>query len=352
MSRTTRLFDLLHVLRRHRRPVSGAVLAEELGISLRTLYRDIAALQSIGAEVEGEPGLGYVLKPNFTLPPLMFSDEEIEALALGLKWVAKRGDDGLAVAAKDAMTKIAAVLPHNLRQELEDSSLIVGPHWENPPPVDLALLRQAIREARILEVEYRDRQGLYSKRAIWPIALGYFESSRIVLGWCELRQDFRQFRIDRMVSVKAAERRYPGGRRRLLRQWRLSLQPGPDSTRPYTFPLATKWKEKLVDQEIVFYTNPWSRAAIVHWMLEELQVPYRMEILDYGAGMKTADYLAINPMGKVPAIKHGDVIVTEAAAICAYLADTFPEAGLAPEPAARGEYYRWLFLVPAPWITP
>ncbi|RFA30015.1 glutathione S-transferase [Alkalilimnicola ehrlichii] len=103
-----------------------------------------------------------------------------------------------------------------------------------------------------------------------------------------------------------------------------------------------------MERELVFYTNPWSRGAIVHWMLEELGVPYRMETLEYGTTMKAPEYLAINPMGKVPAIRHGDVVVTEAAAICAYLADAFPAAGLAPELQARGEYYRWLFFGAGP----
>jgi glutathione S-transferase len=98
-----------------------------------------------------------------------------------------------------------------------------------------------------------------------------------------------------------------------------------------------------MSKELVFYTNPQSRGAIVHWMLEEIGCPYRLEPLEFGAPMQAPDYLAINPMGKVPAIRHGDQVVTEAAAICAYLADAFPEAGLAPEPARRGAYYRWLF---------
>ncbi len=100
--------------------------------------------------------------------------------------------------------------------------------------------------------------------------------------------------------------------------------------------------------EIVFYTNPMSRGGIVHWMLEELGEPYDTEILDYGTTMKTRAYLAINPMGKVPAIKHGEVVVTESAAICAYLADAYPQAQLAPPPAERGRYYRWLFFGAGP----
>ena len=101
-------------------------------------------------------------------------------------------------------------------------------------------------------------------------------------------------------------------------------------------------------EDLVFYTNPQSRARIVRWMLEEVGVPYRTEVLEYGTSMKAPEYLAINPMGKVPCIKHGNEVVTECAAICAYLADAFPEAGLAPAPADRGAYYRWMFFAAGP----
>lgn len=102
-----------------------------------------------------------------------------------------------------------------------------------------------------------------------------------------------------------------------------------------------------MSKELIFYTNPQSRGNTVQWMLEEIGLPYQTRVLEVGTTMKTPEYLAINPMGKVPAIRHGDVVVTEAAAICAYLADAFPEAGLAPAPAARGDYYRWLFFTAA-----
>ena len=103
-----------------------------------------------------------------------------------------------------------------------------------------------------------------------------------------------------------------------------------------------------MSEEIVFYTNPMSRGQIARWMLEEVGAEYRTEILQYGPEMKSEDFLAVNPMGKVPTIRHGDVVVTEAAAICAYLADAFPEAGLAPAPAERGAYYRWMFFTAGP----
>src|SRR3954466_604922 len=127
MSRAQRLLDLIQLLRGHRRPVSGAALAEELGISIRTLYRDIETLNAQGAHIDGEPGIGYVLRPGFMLPPLMFSEQEIEAIVLGSRWVADRTDNELSDAARSALAKIAAVLPPDLKTSLDASSLLIGP---------------------------------------------------------------------------------------------------------------------------------------------------------------------------------------------------------------------------------
>src|SRR5581483_10932102 len=127
MSRAQRLLDLIQILRRHRFPVAGTSLADELGISLRTLYRDIETLKAEGAHIDGEPGVGYVLRPGFMLPPLMFSEEEIEALVLGSRWVAERADKPLSEAARNALAKIAAVLPEDLKDGIEDSGMLIGP---------------------------------------------------------------------------------------------------------------------------------------------------------------------------------------------------------------------------------
>ncbi|MCJ2123893.1 helix-turn-helix transcriptional regulator [Methylobacterium sp. J-077] len=221
MSRSERLFDLLHALRRHRRPVSGRVLAEEIGVSLRTLYRDIASLQAMGASIEGEPGVGYVLKPGFLLPPLMFSPEEIEALVLGSRWVADRADDRLSGAARSALARIGAVLPDDLRETFEGSALLVGPGTPAPSvAVDPALLRRAIRTERKLALCYRDGTGAASERIVWPFALAFFDSVRILLGWCELRQGFRHFRTDRIAAADLLGTRYPRRRQALLKDWR------------------------------------------------------------------------------------------------------------------------------------
>ncbi|ANM13940.1 MULTISPECIES: helix-turn-helix transcriptional regulator [unclassified Rhizobium] len=221
MSRSERLLDLLQVLRRHRRPVSGGVLADEIGVSIRTLYRDIASLQAQGAAIEGEPGVGYVLKPGFLLPPLMFPPEEIEALVLGSRWVADRGDDHFRDAARNALARIAAVLPPELRDALEASALLVGPGVKLPvDSVDPALLRKAIRTERKLSLSYSDGAGVASERVVWPFALAFFDQVRLLLGWCELRQDFRSFRTDRIVHAQVLDARYPKRRQTLLKQWR------------------------------------------------------------------------------------------------------------------------------------
>ncbi len=221
MSRAQRLLDLIQILRRHRFPVTGAQLAGELGVSLRTLYRDIATLQGQGASIEGEPGLGYILRPGFMLPPLMFSEDEIEALVLGGRWVIERGDDRLAAAAQNALVKIAAVLPGDLQDVLETSALLVGP-GEQIPTGDIALpeIRQAIRSERKLDIDYKDLAGRETSRTIWPFALGYFDHVRVLIAWCELRQGIRHFRTDRIVSLVVTEQRYPRRRAVLLKEWR------------------------------------------------------------------------------------------------------------------------------------
>lgn len=221
MSRSERLLDLLNVLRRHRRPVSGQVLAEEMGVSLRTLYRDIASLQAQGATIEGEAGVGYVLKPGFMLPPLMFTPEEIEALVLGSRWVADRSDPRMRDAALAALGRISAVLPPDLRDEMDTSALLVVPGEPFPADrVDPALLRKAIRTERRLKLCYRDEAGSASERVVWPFALAFFDRVRLLIAWCELRGDFRSFRTDRIVEAEVMEARYPTRRQALMKTWR------------------------------------------------------------------------------------------------------------------------------------
>ena len=221
MSRAERLLQLMQALRRQRVPVAGQALAQSLGISLRTLYRDIASLQAQGARIEGEAGVGYVLRPGFTLPPLMFSEDEIEALVLGSRWVAERADARLGDAARNALAKIHGVLPPPLRHLADSSSLLVGPGGI-PSPTDLLLLqiRSAIRAESKLDIAYRDLKEQASMRTLWPCAVGFFDDCLVMVAWCELRAGFRNFRLDRIASLHIREERYPERRQTLLKRWR------------------------------------------------------------------------------------------------------------------------------------
>ncbi|MFO1305530.1 MAG: YafY family protein [Burkholderiales bacterium] len=219
MSRAERLLTLLETLRRHRHPVTGVRLASELGVSLRTLYRDIASLQAQGATIDGAPGLGYVLRPGFVLPPLMFTADEVEALVLGSRFVADRGDEALARAARTALSKIGAVLPPDSRVHAETSALLIGPA-AGAERAHLLAVRTAIRGERKLTIDYRDLAGRDTQRTIWPFALGFFDRAQVAVAHCELRGAIRHFRLDRIAAVTDTGQRYPARRHDLMKQWR------------------------------------------------------------------------------------------------------------------------------------
>ena len=222
MTRSQRLLALIEILRRHRFPVAGAVLASELGITLRTLYRDIGTLKEQGASIEGVAGLGFVLHPGFMLPPLMFTEEEIEALVLGSRWVAGRADERLGAAARNALSKISTVLPSGLRQELETSALLIGPGTSTVDDgIAQPIIRTTIKAELKAQLIYKDLKGMESSRTIWPFALGYFDDARVLVAWCELRNGFRHFRADRIIAFNALQERYPRRRQALLKAWRL-----------------------------------------------------------------------------------------------------------------------------------
>jgi predicted DNA-binding transcriptional regulator YafY len=228
MSRSERLLDLIQILRRHRRPVSGAELARELAISLRTVYRDIHSLIATGAPIDGEAGIGYVLRPGYTLPPLMFSDEEIEAIVLGSRMVAASTDEKLARAAGNALAKITAVLPDDRRDEVASLGLLAAARPPTAPDgVDLAALRGAIRAECKVWISYGDEIGNRTERRVWPIALTFYDRTRLLAAWCELRQGFRHFRTDRIARLVETPERYPRRRRALMKEWRL-LEGVPD----------------------------------------------------------------------------------------------------------------------------
>lgn len=210
----------MQALRRHRGTVSGEVLASETSVSLRTIRRDIATLQAMGADIDGAPGVGYILRPGFLLPPLSFTEEELQALVAGAQWVSRQTDDVLALAAQNALAKIGGVLPPETRRALDDDALYVARKREDTSGLDLARVRRAMREQCKMHIIYTDRTGAASERTIWPIMLGFVESRRFIAGWCELREDFRLFRGDRIVAADFLEERYSRNRRQLVKEWR------------------------------------------------------------------------------------------------------------------------------------
>lgn len=236
MAKTERLLALMQLLRGRQRPVTAQQLANRLGVSLRTVYRDINALVAMGAAIGGSAGVGYMLRSGFFLPPLMFTDEEIEALVLGARWVQGQGDAGLLAAADSALAKIGSASPKDLRDKIAEIGL-----WAPRPRlqataggIDLGVIREAVRREHRLVLHYRDAAGAATEREVWPIALGYFDGARVVAAWCTLRQGFRHFRVDRIDGLHDLAQRYPQTRRALVRQWREHDlgRPPPERTPP------------------------------------------------------------------------------------------------------------------------
>lgn len=213
MRRADRLFELIQCLRRHReQPVTAAILSAELEVSERTIYRDIAALQAQRVPVYGEAGVGYVLRDGYDLPALMFTEDEIEALVLGARIVQTHADPELGRAAGDVLAKIEAVVTDALRPRIRSMALLApSSSWAAPPVprFDVARLRRAVRDQRKVRLLYTDRQEQASERVIWPQSLAFFPPLWIAVGWCELRQDFRSFRLDRVQEMIFLEERYP-----------------------------------------------------------------------------------------------------------------------------------------------
>jgi predicted DNA-binding transcriptional regulator YafY len=223
LTRAERLFALMQTLRGYRHPVSGRALAAESGVSLRTLYRDIQSLQNQGAPIRGEAGVGFLLGPGYTLPPLNFTEEEIEALVLGTRWIERRTDARLARAAREALVKIRAVLSPERQASLELGTLSVPPAADPVvDSVDLGTVRQALRQERKLSLHYTNDQGISTRRVVWPVALAYLERLRVLAAWCELRRDFRHFRSDRITKVTLLDAPLPRRRADLQREWRAS----------------------------------------------------------------------------------------------------------------------------------
>ncbi len=208
MRRADRLFEIIQALRRQSL-VRARDLSSALEVSERTIYRDIQDLVASGVPIEGEAGVGYVLKAGFDLPPLMFKEQEIEALVLGARIVASWADPELATAATDVIAKVQAVIPERLRDYMANTALLAPPHhWMEPIAFDVAELRRALRGQLKVRFAYRDAQDEASQRTVRPLCLAYYGPVWMLSAWCELRDDFRTFRLDRIADFDVPGERF------------------------------------------------------------------------------------------------------------------------------------------------
>src|ERR1700751_14312 len=224
MRRADRLFQIIQILRRTPRPITAAALAGELETSKRTVYRDIADLIGQRIPIRGEAGVGYVLEAGLDLPPLMLTPDEIEAARPGPQWGARHSDPVLARAAEDLIAKIGAVVPERLRP------YVLEPVTDTPAArnlatdgLDMARVRAQIHAGRKIALHYRDEQGRESERTVWPVTVGYLETVRHLIAWCELRQDFRSFRTDPVTAAGVLDGRCPARPSALRAKWRRAL---------------------------------------------------------------------------------------------------------------------------------
>jgi predicted DNA-binding transcriptional regulator YafY len=225
MARFDRLFEIIQILRTARGPMTAGKLADSLEVTPRTIYRDVAALQSMRIPIAGEAGVGYIMRPGFDLPPLMFTGEEIEAIVVGLSLLRRTGDTGLQAAARTVADKIAEVLPGDRHARNRRPSLFVSGWGPNPPAgLDLKRLRRAIREEEKLRIGYAGGSGDRGPRTIRPIALLYYTESVVLAAWCERRRDFRHFRADRIVSCQPTGRHFVGEGEALRARWQREHQ--------------------------------------------------------------------------------------------------------------------------------
>ena len=220
MTRSLRLLDIIQLLRRAKAPMTARTIAQELEVTPRTIYRDVVALQAMRVPIEGAAGVGYVMRAGLDVPPLMFTADELEAIAVGLSLLGRTRDGGLQAAAGRVTRKIADVLQPDGARHIEAAGLAVSPWTAVPKPdVDLSLLRRAIREERKLCFRYRDAATASTERTVRPIALTYYVDSVVLAAWCELRGDFRHFRPDRMEDCREEGDGFRGEGGRLRAAW-------------------------------------------------------------------------------------------------------------------------------------
>jgi len=229
MRRADRLFDIIQVLRLARTPITAAAIAAELEVTPRTVYRDIATLQARRVPIEGAAGVGYVLRRGFDLPPLMFTIDEVEAVAVGARMVRRLKDPKLQQAAEAVLAKVSVVVPEQLKPHIADAHVYVSPGVAaEVQGADLAEIRAAIRDSRKLYIGYADAEGRRTNRVIWPIAMAYYVDATLVGAWCELRADYRNFRVERIQSSKVLRERFDQQGGKLFREWSALPKHGPE----------------------------------------------------------------------------------------------------------------------------
>jgi len=218
MSKTTRFFEIIQLLRAANKPLLAQDMAETLEVSVRTIYRDIATLQSLRTPIQGEAGIGYVMRQGYDLPPLNFNAEEAEAITVGLSMIARTGDTGLWKAAETAMRKINPTVKTS--KHLLASSYGV----KDATGADPGMMRSAIRAEQKVSIDYTDNNGDITTRVIWPLVLIYYSENTLLVSWCELRNAIRHFRLDRMTSSKTHSEEFIGQGAPLRSEWERTMK--------------------------------------------------------------------------------------------------------------------------------
>lgn len=213
MGRSVRMFEIIQLLRNSDTPCTAQQIAEDLEVTKRTVYRDIASLQALRVPIEGEAGVGYIMLSGFDLPPINFDVDEAEAITVGLAMITRTGDKGLKRTARSAAQKLADATPL--------SSTLFASSWgaEEPKSIDLSEVRKAIREEQKLKITYIRADCIKSERTILPIAIAYHSDAIVLAGWCALRNDFRHFRPDRISSYRILPETFLGEGDRLRQEW-------------------------------------------------------------------------------------------------------------------------------------
>ncbi|CAN7371654.1 helix-turn-helix transcriptional regulator [Pararhizobium sp. LjRoot238] len=220
MRRADRLFDIIQALRGQSQPTTAAVLAKRLEVTTRTIYRDVATLQARRIPIEGEPGVGYVLRKGFDLPPLMFTTEEVEAITVGARLVSRIRDPKLQEAAESVLSKLLQTVPKELRSQLTSPRFYVSEgDTVRPEGIELLDVRNAIRSCRKIRITYLDEQKKRTRRTIWPVATVYYVDVTLIAAWCELRRAYRHFRVDRIQKAEILDETFTADSSGMMVEW-------------------------------------------------------------------------------------------------------------------------------------